>query len=287
MSEWNEGFVEANGLEVFYLRTGVGSNKPVVLLLHGYTDNGRCWTQVAQALEADYDVVMFDARGHGQTRGPVEDLSVKRLADDAAAAAQKMGLANLAVFGHSMGGITALAMAADYPDLVRAAVLEDPTMTARNPIVYTDEEKQKLQEAAIQDLKLHDLPLAEQIARGQSFNNGWPMVEIQPWAEAKGQYNPQILQFRGEFRRYDWREAIGRVECPILLLTAEVEQGAIVTSAIAEEAGQLCHSCQTSLIHNAGHCIHRDQFEASMRSVLGFLSRPSTTASGPVGQSRG
>lgn len=35
------------------------------MIAHAVTDNGITWTRVARALEADYDVVMYDRRGHG------------------------------------------------------------------------------------------------------------------------------------------------------------------------------------------------------------------------------
>jgi pimeloyl-ACP methyl ester carboxylesterase len=47
-----------------------GGDHPPLLLAHGYTDSGLYWTRVARALEADYNVIMPDARGHGQTPGP-------------------------------------------------------------------------------------------------------------------------------------------------------------------------------------------------------------------------
>ena len=65
MSSWQSGDVEANGLRLHYTRTG--GAKPPVVLAHGFSDDGLCWTPVAEALEAEYDVIMVDARGHGRS----------------------------------------------------------------------------------------------------------------------------------------------------------------------------------------------------------------------------
>ena len=54
MGTWTDEQVPANGISVHYLRTG-GARPPVVLL-HGLTDNGACWTRLARDLEADYDL---------------------------------------------------------------------------------------------------------------------------------------------------------------------------------------------------------------------------------------
>jgi len=64
MTDWAEDEVEANGVTIHYHRTR--GDKPAVLLLHGITDNGLCWSRVACDLDHDYDVLMPDARERGQ-----------------------------------------------------------------------------------------------------------------------------------------------------------------------------------------------------------------------------
>ena len=68
MATWQSGDVTVNGLRLHYTRTG--GAKPPVVLAHGFSDDGLCWTPVAEALEADYDVIMVDARGHGRSEAP-------------------------------------------------------------------------------------------------------------------------------------------------------------------------------------------------------------------------
>ena len=63
MKNWSDGDIRVNGIRVHYNRTG--GDKPPVILNHGAMDDGLCWTRVARALEGKYDVIMFDARGHG------------------------------------------------------------------------------------------------------------------------------------------------------------------------------------------------------------------------------
>ena len=84
MSEWSEGFIQANDLNIHYHRTG-GTGKPPLILLHGVMDNGLCWTPVARDFQASFDVIMPDARGHGLTGGPLENFSYTQLADDVVA----------------------------------------------------------------------------------------------------------------------------------------------------------------------------------------------------------
>src|SRR5262249_28576816 len=62
---WPGGVCDSNGIRIHYLRTGV--RKPPVVLLHGLIGSGACWTPLARALESDFDVVLPDARGHGES----------------------------------------------------------------------------------------------------------------------------------------------------------------------------------------------------------------------------
>src|SRR5262245_28137227 len=92
MAEWTTGTCEANGISVHYLRTG--GNKPAVVLLHGLMTSGACWTSVARALERDYDVIMPDARGHGNSGVPDEGYLYENLAADVESLIDALDLAN-------------------------------------------------------------------------------------------------------------------------------------------------------------------------------------------------
>ena len=51
MTHWQSGDIRVNGLMLHYTRTG--GAKPPVVLAHGFSDDGLCWTPVAEALEAE------------------------------------------------------------------------------------------------------------------------------------------------------------------------------------------------------------------------------------------
>src|SRR5262252_8488361 len=190
MTEWDEGQVYANGISIHYYRAGAGK-KPSILLLHGITDSGQCWPRVAVDLESSYDTIMTDARGHGRS-GSSTDFSIALLADDAAAVIRALGLEKPYVWGHSMGAITAATLAANYPDLVRAIVLEDPPLMDR-PLFQTTPDKEFFQTGREKQeqygwqwlFELRALPREERIARGFAVNPNWAKEEIIPWADSK------------------------------------------------------------------------------------------------------
>src|SRR5215470_11601170 len=105
MTNWMTGVCEANGIDIHYLRTG--GAKPSLVLLHGLSGSGACWTPLARALEDEFDVVMPDARGHGQSSAPLHGYRYEDHARDVVGLIHALRLSAPVLLGHSMGGLTA------------------------------------------------------------------------------------------------------------------------------------------------------------------------------------
>lgn len=96
MTRWTTGVCQANGINIHYLRTG-GDKTPIVFL-HRLMTNGACWTSLVRALEEDYDVIMPDARGHGNSSAPEQGYSYDNLASDVELLIEAIGLDALLPF---------------------------------------------------------------------------------------------------------------------------------------------------------------------------------------------
>ncbi len=124
MAIWQTDYVEVNGVRLHLTRTG--GDKPSLVLVHGISDDGLCWSPVAMALSADYDVIMVDARGHGYSDAPESGYDLITLANDLHGVIRDLQLNKPFVLGHSLGAVTSLVMSALYPQTPCAIVLEDP-----------------------------------------------------------------------------------------------------------------------------------------------------------------
>jgi pimeloyl-ACP methyl ester carboxylesterase len=114
----------ATGQRVSALRWGTAP--PELVLLHGGAQNAHTWDTVALAL--DRPLVAIDLPGHGRSDWR-EDRAYWPAENARAVAAAIRGLAPdaHAVVGMSLGGLTALALASEAPELVRKLVLVDVT----------------------------------------------------------------------------------------------------------------------------------------------------------------
>jgi pimeloyl-ACP methyl ester carboxylesterase len=99
---------------------------PLVLLAHGGGQTRHAWSTTAARLAGEgFDVVRYDARGHGDSDwSPTRDYRMESHARDMIDALCAMGRP-AAVVGASMGGVSGLIATAQAPDLVHALVLVD------------------------------------------------------------------------------------------------------------------------------------------------------------------
>lgn len=101
-----------------------GNRQPELVLLHGGGQNAHTWDTVAMALGRP--LIAIDLPGHGHSDGSIRSaLSLEAVADDIATVIRALAAQATAVVGMSLGGLTALALSAAAPDLVRRLVLVD------------------------------------------------------------------------------------------------------------------------------------------------------------------
>lgn len=106
--------------------TGRADGLPTVVLTHGYCLSLRCWVFQRRALKAaGYRVVSWDQRGHGRSgRGERDSYVIDRLALDLRTVIEQVvPTGDLVLVGHSMGGMTIMALGELDAGLVRDRVI--------------------------------------------------------------------------------------------------------------------------------------------------------------------
>lgn len=111
-----------NGQRIHHAISGDPDGTPLVLA-HALGVDLRIWDPLLPHLPPGLRVLRYDLRGHGLSDAPEGDYWMGDLVADAAGLIEATGFRGAAFVGLSIGGVVAQGLAAERPDLLRAAVL--------------------------------------------------------------------------------------------------------------------------------------------------------------------
>ncbi|MFM7679136.1 MAG: alpha/beta fold hydrolase [Roseiflexaceae bacterium] len=267
---WQSGFVQSGSVKIRYQRAGRGNS---FVMAHGFSDNGDCWKAWAERhFVADYDVVLLDARNHGQSdRTELYNGGIDR-AEDTKALITQLNLHKPFLIGHSMGADMALHAATMYPELLRAVILEDPPMWGVPAVPVSDAERQANIDRFVQwlsDMKALSTP--DLILRCIRDNPTWRSEEIEAWVRSKQEFG--VFGNPSQDRSQPWQTLCAQVGVPTLLVCSDEQKGSIAPAQSVAQARAASAHIEVAHIRNAGHCIRREAPDAFTAVVREFLQR--------------
>ena len=274
---WTDGYVLANGIRIHYWRTG--GDKPPLVLAHGSSDDGLCWTNLAKELEARFDVIMYDARGHGLSDPPTAADAADVQVEDLAGLIKELKLQKPVLMGHSMGSAAVAHFAAKYPDVPRAVILEDPALVRAAPAAgaaapATPESRR----AAI--LARNNTSQDELVEGCMKNSPKWGRSECETWAPSKRRHHPDTaLVATG--RRPPMRDLFPKIAARTLILKADADAAVKKQN---EDVAALLQSGQIVHITGAGHNVRREGREQTLQVLNAFLASLSPGAGSGAGQ---
>jgi pimeloyl-ACP methyl ester carboxylesterase len=264
---WTDGYVMANGIRLHYWRTG--GAKPALVMAHGSSDDGLCWTNLATELVDRYDVIMFDARGHGLSDPPKADDGPDAQVEDLAGLITALKLDKPVLMGHSMGSASVAWFAAKYPDVPRAVILEDPALVrpaatatpSATPPPSVDERR-----AAV--LLRNNLTEAALVAECMKSSPKWGQSECEYWAPSKLRHHPDTARVNNALRP-PIKDLLPKITAPTLILKADA-QGEL--RAQNEEIAKLLPKGRIVHIAGAGHNVRREGKAQTVEALKAFLA---------------
>jgi pimeloyl-ACP methyl ester carboxylesterase len=260
---WTDGYVMANGIRIHYWRTG--GDKPPMILAHGSSDDGLCWTALAKELEANFDLILPDARGHGLSDPPTASDAADAQVEDLAGIIQELKLTKPIMMGHSMGASSVAWFAAKYPDIPRAVVLEDPGLGPRpgGGSANVDREQRRAQILARDNTTFEEL-----VAQCMKNSPSWGLEECRVWAPSKRRHHPDTA-LRGIGDRPPMTEILGKITAATLILKADAPPDVRKQN---EEIARLLKNGKLVHIDGAGHNVRREQKQRLLDSLKPFLA---------------
>lgn len=281
-SGWLDGYAHVNGIRIHYYHAKPASGKPVIVMVHGYTDIGLSWTTLTLKLQDAYDIYMIDTRGHGLsdpfTAADNGDTMIKDVVDFV----RVMKFEKPILMGHSMGAATVMRVGAEYPDLAKAIIMLDPFVGNRSPRVTPQLNGNAPKQTtavpsrpgmfkspdtlvAQNNTKIEDL-----IAAGHRQNPLWDSVDVYYWAFSKkqyhGPYTPQ--QAQAMMGTMNTADALSKIKVPSLILKADA---APEVRKANEEAARVMQKGRLIHIDGAGHNLHHDKLPKTLEILTDFF----------------
>jgi len=225
----------------------------------------------AQWLTGDHRVLAPDARGHGRSERHPTDVSRSAYIEDATFVIEELAKPPVILIGQSLGGQTALLLAARRPDLVGTLILADAGPGGPG----SDDAAEQAADELGRSLARWPVPFPDRSAAVAYF--GGPSLAAEAWADglvqdARGFWPafdvPVMIETLRQAAARSYWEEWKSIRCPTLVVRAE--NGVIDESEMEMIADRLPHA-ELVQLPGAKHDLHLDQPERWREVVLSFL----------------
>lgn len=253
-----------NGL-INFERSGAGS---ALILIHGVGASLQSWNEVSDTLQADFDVLRLDLRGHGESANISEGISIDTFAADVIAVMDAANVTKADLVGFSLGGLIAQRLAVGWPDRFSRVVLLS-AVAGR-----TAEERQKvvdrlgmIRQGGIETIlgAAHDRWFTETFARAH------PEVIEQRMAELRTVDLPSYLEAYRVFGQTELVDTLPSITQPTLVMTGEFDQGSNVR--MAETMHRLIPNSELRILSELKHSVLVEAPALIAGHVREFLTR--------------
>ncbi len=253
-----------------WIEYDVRGEGPALVLLHAFPLGLFMWDPQCETLSPARRVVRFDARGFGGSDLPDGPLTMERIADDAAALMDTLGIERAVVGGCSMGGYAAFAFARRHPHRLAGLVLQDTKAGAD-----TDEAKRNRLTLARRVLEEGSAAAADAFLPrllGKTTQRERPELATQLRAQILATRPEAIAAaLHGLAAREDSHATLGTVRVPTLVLVGE--EDVLTPPEEAEAIARGIPGARLARIPRAGHLANLENPPALDEPLRVFLDR--------------
>lgn len=243
--------------------------RPLAVLVHGVTASSRTWWRVGPWFAKNgWRAVAVDLRGHGKSPRATHGLGLEDLADDlheTVSALLKPEERVDVLLGHSLGALAALELCREHGDLVERLVLEEPPGSES---VDFDEISRMVEDDVARAREAPEAHKREQLEENPSWSEGDYVANVESLRDCDAE--PVAATIRNGLR-YDLTALVGSVKVPTLLVLGSEARGSALPEPERASVADALHRGTVEMF-DAGHGVHRDDFEGYVRLLGKWLN---------------
>jgi pimeloyl-ACP methyl ester carboxylesterase len=269
--------VSVGGLSLHFQEWGNPAN-PTILMVHGFGVSGHMFDEFAQRAQDRYHLVAIDQRGHGDSDWSAEgDYSRDAFVEDLEGFRKSLGLEDIILMGHSMGGLNAVAYVNRYPAQVKALVLVDVGPEAakegvdnivrftRGPDELDFDEFVEMAHRFNPRRSLENIRERMRHRLRQTEGGKWTWKFDKRFREQDG-----VLKVGSELSNDEMWQLFRSVHVPTLLVRGS--ESDVLTQEVAERVVSEMEKAKLALVPGAGHSVPGDNPDDFTEAVESFLT---------------
>ena len=262
---------KVNDIEVAYRIDGSG--EPVILI-GGFTMVKELWVLQVAELAKHFQVITFDNRGVGETTVPSEPFTVADMAADTVGLMDSLGIDSTHIFGVSMGGLISQALALDYPDRVKKAVLGCTSHGGRHAVQPEEAVMAVLAQAADPDIpKEKAIRAMIPVQLTEHFIREEP-ERVEEFVEQALKYFPTPEGAAGQMGAlsiFNVKRRLGEIRCPVLAITGSEDR--MMPPGNSKLLAEGIPGAEIYIVEGAGHGFFFEKPDEVNRVLIDFFSK--------------
>jgi pimeloyl-ACP methyl ester carboxylesterase len=227
-----------------------------LLFIHGAGGGQFSWVYQKAPFEKRYRPVIIELPGHGASEGDGED-QIGCYADHVHSFADRLGLSNVYVIGHSMGGAIAQILALRRAGFVKGIVLAGTG--ARLKVIPR----------ILTGIKERFRETVQEITRF-AYSRNAPAEFVKRGIEQLLECGPEVL-YRDFVAcdRFDVRKEVGALEVPALVICGDEDE--LTPVKYSEFLHDRMKRSRLEIIRGAGHMVMMERPDAFNEKIMDFL----------------
>jgi pimeloyl-ACP methyl ester carboxylesterase len=266
-------FVDVNGLQIRYRAWGEpGPDKPTALLIHGFANSLQSFRRVAPLLADRYYVVAYDMPGFGLSSKPApfdyKNANQARIASDVIRA---LGLKNVVVGGHSLGGAIALRVAVSDPEVAGLVVMNPGIVTTGVPAIakYLVFPFPRLQAKLFGDPAFRSDFLKRSFVDPAIVTDD-VIADLSRTSRSEG-YLTGMTNLMGQYQDADEIPLLAQVKVPALIVWGAQDRGK--PAGEFEQLKALLPAADTAYVPKSGHYVQEEAPEETAAGMKALADR--------------